>query len=666
MPTGWESYPIEFTGGLVTNLSRLQQGIKMPGSARDLVNFEPSIKGGYRRINGYSKYSANPVPSHGSPLVQGSGQTGTTLLLANTFTALTDGDTFTIDGVTGTYTVDVGGVTFSAVNNQNTITFTPALDSSPADKAAVTMGNLDSNVEGLHYFYESLTDSGGVLALRQGVLWYSTGSVWTDVNPPFYGLVLVNGGSQTGATVALDAFSSDTYVPQSGDTFKIAGIEKVYTVLAVPTVTSGAATLSIFPALAASPADNAAVTFLGISSTGGSKARFADFAFDGTEKTVMVDGVNYPLAGNTTVGVTRLNSTTGLLGATTVEAYADHLFFGVGNQLVFSAPFDETDYTAANGSGTAVVKGKITGLKNFRDKLIVFTTNRIYELTGSSSADFRLDEIVGELGCAEPDSIQEVAGDLLFLGPDGLRFVGATARIGDFNLSLASAPIQDPLNVFRAKYTSLCSVTIRDKSQYRIFGFITGEVEAQAEGYLGTQFVGQEQSNFQWAKMEGIKAYRASSAHTITEEIVVFSGESGYVHLLDSGDTFDGTVIPSKFYTPFMAINDPRIRKTLYKSTTYYNPEGTIGGTLTLNYDFSSPTKIQPSPQGLTGGGTFAIYGEATFGTESFGGEPDTVLTVNPTGSFFTVSLEYDFNSTNTAPFIVDTGLLEFSINDRK
>ena len=666
MPTGWESYPIEFTGGLVTNLSRLQQGIKMPGSARVLVNFEPSIKGGYRRINGYSKYSHSPVPSHGSPLVQGSGQTGTTLLLANTFTALTDGDTFTIAGVTGTYTIAVAGVTFSAVNNQNTITFTPALDSSPADKAAVTMGNLDSNIEGLHYFYESLTDTGGVLALRQGVLWYSTGSVWTEVNAPYYGPVLVAGGAQTGVTVALDAFSSDTYVPQPGDTFSIAGIELVYTVLAIPTVASGASTLSIYPALDSSPADNAVVTFLGKSSTGGTKARFADFAFDGNEKVAMVDGVNYPLAGNTTVGVVQLNSTIDLIGASTVESFADHLFFGVGNKLIFSAPFDETDYTAANGSGNAVLKGKITGLKNFRNKLIVFTTSMIYELTGTSSADFRLDEIVGELGCSEPDSIQEVGGDLLFLGPDGLRFVGATARIGDFNLSLASAPIQDNLNTFRNDYASLCSLTIRDKSQYRIFGFNSGQVEAQAVGYLGTQFVGQDQSMFQWGKTEGLKVYRASSAHTINNEIVIFSGETGYVYLLESGSTFDGTSIPAKFYTPYMPINDPRIRKTLYKATTYYDPEGTMEGTLTFTYDFNSPDKIQPDFQALAGGGTFAIYGEATFGVETFGGAPDTVLTVNPTGSFFTVSLEYDFNATNTAPFIVDTGLLEFSINDRK
>ena len=52
----WQTYPVEFRGGLVTNLSPLQQGINAPGSARILRNFEPSVEGGYRRIEGYDKY----------------------------------------------------------------------------------------------------------------------------------------------------------------------------------------------------------------------------------------------------------------------------------------------------------------------------------------------------------------------------------------------------------------------------------------------------------------------------------------------------------------------------------------------------------------------------------------------------------------------------------
>ena len=56
MPTNRETFPIQFSGGLITNMSPLQQGLQMPGSARILRNFEPSIEGGYKRILGYDKY----------------------------------------------------------------------------------------------------------------------------------------------------------------------------------------------------------------------------------------------------------------------------------------------------------------------------------------------------------------------------------------------------------------------------------------------------------------------------------------------------------------------------------------------------------------------------------------------------------------------------------
>jgi hypothetical protein len=71
MPTTWSTYPIEFKGGLITNMSPLQQGINAPGSARTLKNFEPSIEGGYRRILGFTKFDSNIVPPYGNPVVHG-------------------------------------------------------------------------------------------------------------------------------------------------------------------------------------------------------------------------------------------------------------------------------------------------------------------------------------------------------------------------------------------------------------------------------------------------------------------------------------------------------------------------------------------------------------------------------------------------------------------
>ena len=138
MPTTWSTYPIEFKGGLITNMSPLQQGINAPGSARTLKNFEPSIEGGYRRILGFTKFDSNIVPPYGNPVVHGASQSSTTLIIAAIHKTPEAGDTFTIAGVTGTYTIASGGVSFDDTNNRATLTLTGALASSPANGALVT------------------------------------------------------------------------------------------------------------------------------------------------------------------------------------------------------------------------------------------------------------------------------------------------------------------------------------------------------------------------------------------------------------------------------------------------------------------------------------------------------------------------------------------------
>ena len=291
MADGWQTYPFEFRGGLISNLSPLQQGIQAPGSARLLKNFEPSVDGGYRRIEGYDKYSAIPVPSYGEPLVQGSGQSGTTLVLANIFKDPVAGDTFTIAGVTGTYTIATAGVSYNSTYKIATLTLTTSLASSPADKAAVTFTNNSTLVNGVAAWENT------VVVHRNADLYFTTGSGYTKINKPSYGTVLVNGAGQTGSTLNIDGL---TATPQIGDTFSVAGIEKVYTVLAVPTVTSGAASVSIYPALASSPADNAAVTWRSVSRSNAGRVRFSKYRIGSEEKVAGVDGYNAPFIWNGT------------------------------------------------------------------------------------------------------------------------------------------------------------------------------------------------------------------------------------------------------------------------------------------------------------------------------------------------------------------------------
>lgn len=659
MPTRWETFPIEFKGGLVTNLSRLQQGIKQPGSARELINFEPSIKGGYRRINGYTKYSSAHVPPCGDPKVQGSGQSGTSLVVSNVLSAPEAGMTLTISGVTGTYTISSSS--FNATSKEATLTLSTSLASSPADKASVLFGNTTGTTEGVFY---SKVGGGLVYAFRGGLIWSSNGGAWTKINTPSYGTVLVAGAGQTGTTLNVDGITSDTYSFRAGDTFSIAGVEKVYAVTSVGATTSGAVSLTISPALASSPADNAAITVLNNDLSSGTKARFVEYNFNGTYKFVFVDNYNYPMVWDGT-SFKYLNDSTDLLGSERVAVFNDHLFFSKDDLVTFCAPFNEDDFSVANGAGNFRMPGDVSGMIVFRENLIVFTNNSIKALSGTSVSEFVLNTITLDIGCIQGDTIQEVGGDVIFLGPDGLRFLGATDRIGDFSLALASRNIQDRIIRVIDSGAPLASTVVREKNQYRIFEFISGRVETRAEGYIGVQFIDQDFQGFSWSKTEGLKVYRVSSNVYGSVEKIVFVGEDGFVYQMESGSTFDGSAINAKFYGPYLSVNDPTLRKTAYKISTFYDPEGTFEGILSLNYDFNDPDRVQPGSVAVSAGGVFSYFGSSVFGADNFGGNPETVITHQVTGSFNTVSLQYEFNGEDE-PFTLDTVLLEYRTNDRK
>lgn len=657
MPTAWETYPIEIKGGLITNISPLQQGITAPGTARRLVNFEPSIEGGYKRILGYTKFDEDFAPPYGEPVVQGSGQTGATLIIANVYEPPINGDKFSVAGVTGTYTIS--DVVFVAANKVATLTLSTSLASSPADKAAVTFDNNNKLVEGLVYYRQK------ALVSRGGNIWESDGTGWTRLNKPSYGTVLVNGGSQTGTSLIVDGL---TGVPQQGDTFTLADVEKVYTVTSNVTVTSGGATLTIAPALASSPADNAVVTFLGTGRAQGSKLRFERYNFLGTSSIIGVDGANYPFKYNGTTFTVLTGAPSDVLGAEHVVEFKNQIFFAKGNSLVFTVPFTDSNFSTAEGAGLITTSHEITGLIVFREQLIIFSTNHIHRLTGNTIADFQLQPISMDIGCVRTDTIQEVGGDVAFLGPDGVRLLSATDRIGDFGFAVASRPIQSEVNSLVSGNTSFTSCVIRGKNQYRLFGYATSKTPATALGVLATQFADQTAQGMAWAETQGILAYVADSVYSAADsaETVVFANRDGYVYRMESGNSFDGEPIRAQYFTPHLPITDPRVRKTFYKLTTYVEPQGSIIGSVSPKLNFDEPNLVQPPPIFLanTADSPF-IFGTAVYGTATYGGKLTYSFTSQMVGSGLTVSLQYGFNEI-TPPFSMDAITIEFLNNDRQ
>ena len=659
MADAWQTYPFEFKGGLISNLSPLQQGTAAPGSARILKNFEPSIDGGYRRIEGYSKYDNAFVPAYGLPKVQGSGQSGTTLVISNIYVTPSVGGTLTIAGVTGTYTIDISGVAYNDTNKTATLTLTTSLASSPADKAAVTFTSHTGLVKGVSVWEDT------VVTLRNNTLYYGTGSGWTKINIPSYGTVLVNGAGQSGSSLIIDGL---TDVPKSGDTFSIAGVEKVYTVLVNATVTGGGTTLSISPSLASTPSDNAAITWLTSNYSGSTKLRTTKYRIGTTEKVACVDSVNYPFIWDGITFTLLDDYTTDISGAEFILWHKNQMFFAKGDKLVFTSPYTDNDFTPANGAGVISAGGKITGIITFRESLIIFMEKGISQLVGNTLADFALQPITRKVGCVASDTIQEIGGDVIFLGPDGLRLLGATDRVGDFNLGLVTKYIQTEVTDLIRASSSFASVVIKQKSQYRILGYNVDITANSAKGILGTQMSGDNTSEIAWAELSGIKAYVADTEYINQTETVVFANNDGYVYRMESGNSFDGSNILASFATPFVHINDPRIRKTFYKLFLYTDPQGSVTTSVNLKLDFDTQGSVQPPTINLSNStGTVGFYGTsgAIYGTTVYGSKLKKLFQTQVIGSGFSVSLQFISDGIDP-PFSLDAATLEFATHDRR
>ena len=380
MPDRWQTYPLEFKGGLITNLSPLQHGVAAPGSARTLTNFEPSIEGGYRRIEGFSKYNSNAV----------TGTSGSDLLGLGRFRG-------------------------------STIVARPQ-------------------------------DSGG---------------------PRLY--LVTTSGSHTDLSTSIQLNSSATRV------------------------------------------------------------RFANFNFDGDADLIIVDGFGYPcvLVGTGAGNLSKLSTPSDISGASHVTIFKNSVLIGNNDKLVFSAPYSATDYTPANGGGVINVGDDITALQVFREQLIIFCEKSIFRLTGSSFADFALQPIATGVGCLNGDTVQEVGGDIVFLSQDSIRSLSATDKIGDFNLASASKTIQDDFSAFIQNHQFFSSLVIPSKTQYRIFGYSASITEANAQGFIGTQVMGQSGVEFHWAKTRGIQARVTADSIDSGKETAVFGNKDGYIYKME-------------------------------------------------------------------------------------------------------------------------------------
>lgn len=408
-----------------------------------------------------------------------------------------------------------------------------------------------------------------------------------------------------------------------------------------------------------------------VTMNGVNKVRFTTYNWF-AKKTVLTDGVN-PAAvydGTTYTQITDSNAPSAPKYAT---PFSNHLFLAGDPtepyNLYFSAPVGETDFSPANGAGVINVGFEIVQIKSFRDTLFIFGKNAIKKLVGNSLADFVVNEVTTNIGCIVPDSVIELGGSLLFLGPDGFRPVAGTSNIGDVELETISKQIQFTISAIITDIVlgnldpeNLTSVVLRKKSQFRFFLPTSGSF-----GLLGGLRQTAQGFGFEFAQLFDIPATCAASGYVGTNEIIVHGDAAGKVQLQESGTSFDGADILSIYQTPYYYFEDPTIRKNFYNVTTFLRSEGTSELLLGVSYDFDDSKDVfNPANYSISTEGAAAYYNEAVFDAAAiYDGNPSPVTKTNISGSGFSVAFKYVTNDTN-ASHTVQGIVLNYSVNDRR
>ena len=484
------------------------------------------------------------------------------------------------------------------------------------------------------------------------------------------GLTITSTTGMTGSgTITVDSttgFASSGTVQIGSELFTYTGVTSTTFTGVTRAISSTTAATHIFNTVV-SPSS---WTEIDSSRTSASKYSFERYNFDGNDKIIFVDGANAPVIFNTSLTAADVSESS-VSGSKFVVAYRNHMFYAgkstTPQEVVFSEPFDEDGFQSGHGAGSIKVDDTIVGLKVFRSNLFIFCENRIFKLTGSSLSNFAVEPVTRNIGCINGDTIQEFAGDLIFLGPDGLRTVAGTSRIGDVELGTISKNVQSLFDKNIRDSSLFESVVIPDKTQYRIFFTKDTVADNLTRGIVCVM----RGDKYEFSEILGI---RPSCTDTFIDsgDVTVLHGSfDGFIHRQEKGNTFDNTVIFGRYRSPDLSFGDSGIRKHMQKVILNFKPEAAIDADLFLRYDNESVDSPRPAAYALDTSKIAAQYGTATYSTVSsttqfvYGGGTQPLLRQSVEGSGFTVALKVD-DGGETAPYSLKGFQLEYQLGARR
>jgi len=397
--------------------------------------------------------------------------------------------------------------------------------------------------------------------------------------------------------------------------------------------------------------------------TGAGRYTFFRYNLGGTDKIVWADGANHASIYDNS-SVVDLNSTGAPANPSIVVGHKNALFFAgmssTPNAVIYTAPETDTDFSSANGAGVFSFDSVVTGLFPFRDQLYVFCEERIFKITGSTQLDFTIQPVTREIGCLNGFTIQEFAGDLVFLGPDGLRTVAGTEKIGDVELGTISRAVQERFEGL-SDVDEFNSIVVPDKTQYRIFFSNSSILRPTTTGVMCVR----KGDAYEFADIKGIRANSTDNVVAAGESIVLHGDFDGYVYRQEKGNDFDGGVITGKYRSPDLTMGDAGLRKSFDRVIINYAPEAAVNADLFVRYDYESPNVARPAAYPFDSATSIAVYGSSVYGTATYGGQSNPLVRQPIEGSGFAIALRVNDRGVS-APYSLKGFQLEFQADARR
>lgn len=615
-----------FGGGL--NLVDTPLTVK-PGQALACKNYEPAMRGGYERLEGYERFDGRPKPSDARYWVLDftSGNSNFYPAVGATVTGATSGAT---------------GVTIAAVST-----------ASPAGRVVMrsvsgtfqdgeilrVSANAFGTADGLAQVNDSLTDaehaeyigivreyarsliqavpgSGAILgvavyrgvsyAIRNNaggtaaVMHKSTANGWVAVSmgrklafdagtvEPTIGSTLTGGTSTaTGVVRRIVLRSGDWDTNDAAGYFVLSGVTGAFQ--NDETVTGGGGSVT------SNGVDSAQVLPAG----GRYEFRVHNFFGDvGRLRLYAVNGVSQAFEYQDSPEFLCFFET----GMTTdtpahLAIHKNQLWLSFpGGSVQKSGTGEPSDWTALANAFELAVGDEVTGLlEEVGGALFAFSRNSTRIITGNEADGYRMDDFAPETGAYEW-SIQRL-GQGFYIDDRGFTSLAAAQEFGDFAANNVSALI-DPL-IHELKNSIVASVSSKKKNRLRYF-FDSGQ-------FISVGFIGKKLAGFTTCDYGMTVRCAFSGEDSSGNELLLMGGDSGYVYQADVGPSFDGESLPAFLRLVFHHSGAPSRIKRYRLATVDIATRGPTTLRATVDYSNADPVSSFEPVKDLTllGGGGF-------------------------------------------------------------